>query len=73
MSAALPVEMLRLPPAMKEDLMRAARANYRRPNAELLMRLQASFECESINEHGVIVSSRPAVTSDQTPGGHTCA
>lgn len=48
--------MFRLPSELKDKLMRAAAANYRGSNAELLYRLEASFANESIDEHGVIVA-----------------
>lgn len=66
MLVRMPVQLLGLIDA-------AAKANWRSKTSEVVMRLQASFEGESINEHGVIVSTRPALTSDQKTGGYTCA
>lgn len=39
-------------------------------NADLLLRLEASFANESINEHSVIVITRLAVKSDPQPRSH---
>jgi hypothetical protein len=76
MSAARPTPndatfMFRLPAALKHRIFEAAICNCRNPNAELLLRLEASFANESIDEHGVIVVTRPAVKSDNRPGGHS--
>lgn len=65
--------LVRMPPDLFELIDKARRANYRSKTAETIQRLRASFEGESINEHGVIVSTRPALTSDQKTGGHRCA
>lgn len=51
--------MFRLPRATKEKLLAVAWANRRGSNEELLLRLEASFENQSIDEHGVIVVRSP--------------
>ena len=52
--------MFRLPQAVKDKLVAFAWANHRGSNEELLLRLEASFENQSIDEHGVIVQHIPA-------------
>ncbi len=47
--------LLRMPIALFKHIDAAAGANYRSRTAEILARLQASAEGESVGEHGVIV------------------
>lgn len=53
--------MFRLPQALKDKLVAFAFASRRGSNEELLIRLEASFENQSIDEHGVIVEHCPAL------------
>ena len=67
MSADLPIQMfpkisereprflLLLPVAIREHIAAAAKAGHRTRTAEIVMRLAASMENESIDEHGCIV------------------
>lgn len=48
-----------------------ANANFRNLTAEVNQRLEESFENQSIGEHGEIVYTRPALKSDNHPGGHS--
>ena len=47
--------LLRMPMTLSEHIDAAAKANYRSRTAEILYRLDASAEGESIGEHGEIV------------------
>lgn len=55
MNTRPPRFLLRLSPSDREHLEAAAKAGFRSLTAEILMRLRASMENESIDEHGVIV------------------
>ena len=56
--------LVRMPKTMKAQLKSFSRAGYRTVTAEILWRLAASLEGESINEHGVIVSTPARVKSE---------
>lgn len=47
--------LLRLPVGLFKHIDAAADANYRSRTGEIIARLEASAEGESVNEHGVIV------------------
>lgn len=60
--------LLRLPQSMLTHIDAAAKARYRTSTAEILSRLLASMEGESIDEHGVIVVRSPANTNEKRGG-----
>ena len=51
--------LLRCPVGLLKHLDACAKANYRSRTSEILARLEASAEGESVNEHGAIVRSLP--------------
>lgn len=61
---------VRMPAELAEKVDKFSRASWRTLTAEIVHRLEASFENQSINEHGVIVSTAPALKNGTSDGSH---
>lgn len=53
--------LVRMPKKLKNKLVGLSRAGWRSLTSEIVMRLDASVENQSIDEHGVIVEHCPAL------------
>lgn len=62
--------LLRLPEEMMTHIDACAAASFRKRNAEILMRLKASMDHESMDEHGVIIVAPQRAASDSARRGH---